>query len=710
MPLREPQVANRVLFPRTGACWVERSPSSEDEVRNAPGKHAPTSLAGTLGRIGAEGSHPSANPLKIERPVLVIRLNLFEVTPAQAGRVGGSSAPLPASLGGLDLRLLGHKDGLVRPQMGLFQDSAPKVRLHSSPSGRGSETNFAVLCGPPENSRSSSTCTTGRMVSGDILPSLPSSKKGGLLAPSHRPHISQRIHREWKVQDGNLGDHSESHTTRLLDDINRPEGRLFPRSSGKRISQIPPLSHWVRSSSIYLPPLRADNVPPGLFKGPPSYGGTNKIQRGTSLPLPGRPAGAVPEQGAVAGPPGSSNLHSVQLRVAPKHRKESTEPNSASNISGSPVRYSGKHYLSSTTENSYSSRQSLPGSTCTANESLSVPESRWHDGFYDSHGQMGLMEIASLPVRPPTAMEVTGQESGHPHNIYNEKQPLLVASAQEPPDLPLHRSHLLGDGHDRCQRYRLGSPLWVEPGPRQVGNMSPQPRVECLGTSCGLVCPTVLLSSPDGGVSAVENGQHHSSIICEEARGTRSPTLLREVEPILSWAQKYLANISAVFVPGVQNTQADFLSRTELDNNEWSLHIETFRWILSLKTDPEVDLFASPCNRKLKKFYTRGLCSQAIGTDALTDQWRFKRAYAFPPLPVMLRFLQRLRAEPVEVVTIAPYWPNRPWFPLLVQLSCRDPVPLPLRPDLLSQGSVLHPCPAVLRLMVWFLRGRGWNP
>lgn len=43
----------------------------------------------------------------------------------------------------------------------------------------------------------------------------------------------------------------------------------------------------------------------------------------------------------------------------------------------------------------------------------------------------------------------------------------------------------------------------------------------------------------------------------------------------MSWAQKYLANVSAVFIPGVQNVQADFLSRTQLDNNEWSLHVQT---------------------------------------------------------------------------------------------------------------------------------------
>lgn len=124
----------------------------------------------------------------------------------------------------------------------------------------------------------------------------------------------------------------------------------------------------------------------------------------------------------------------------------------------------------------------------------------------------------------------------------------------------------------------------------------------------------------------------------------------------------------------------DFLSRVQIDNNKWSLHTETFRWILFLGVDPEVDPFAFPCNFKIKKYYTRGCCSQAFGVDALTDRWSFNRAYAFPPFTVILRFQQRLRVEAVEMVVVAPYWMNRLWFPLLTQLSFRDPVPLPLRP------------------------------
>lgn len=191
--------------------------------------------------------------------------------------------------------------------------------------------------------------------------------------------------------------------------------------------------------------------------------------------------------------------------------------------------------------------------------------------------------------------------------------------------------------------------------------------------------------------------------------GTRSLSLLQEVEPIMSWAQKNLKDLTATYVPGVQNVQADFLSRRLLDNNEWSLHEEVFKWILSLGFLPEVDLFASPCNKKMARYYSRYRDPQAYGVDALTEKWWFNRAYAFPPTPIILQFLKRLRAETAEVLAIIPYWPNRPWFPLLTLLSVRDPIPLPSRPDLLSQGSRLHPCPDHLRLRAWLLKGEGWR-
>lgn len=71
----------------------------------------------------------------------------------------------------------------------------------------------------------------------------------------------------------------------------------------------------------------------------------------------------------------------------------------------------------------------------------------------------------------------------------------------------------------------------------------------------------------------------------------------------------------------------------------------------------------------------------------------------FPPLPVILRCLWRFQAEAVEVVMAAPYWPIRPWFPLLIQLSSWDPVSLE-REELESLG-----CPSKVIFHLFEARG-----
>ena len=58
-----------------------------------------------------------------------------------------------------------------------------------------------------------------------------------------------------------------------------------------------------------------------------------------------------------------------------------------------------------------------------------------------------------------------------------------------------------------------------------------------------------------------------------------------------------------------------------------------------------------------------------------------------------------------HILLIAPRWPQRAWYPLLLDLLVDRPIPLPLLPDLLSQqsGRFVHPNPAMLHLHAWTL-------
>ena len=94
-------------------------------------------------------------------------------------------------------------------------------------------------------------------------------------------------------------------------------------------------------------------------------------------------------------------------------------------------------------------------------------------------------------------------------------------------------------------------------------------------------------------------------------------------------------------------------------------------------------------------------------TDTLAHQWPVGRLlYAFSLLPALIR---RIELGNHEVVVVAPRWTGKPWFPRLVRLLAGQPLQLPSRRDLLSQGGggVWHPRPEALLLWAWPLVSPG---
>ncbi len=120
----------------------------------------------------------------------------------------------------------------------------------------------------------------------------------------------------------------------------------------------------------------------------------------------------------------------------------------------------------------------------------------------------------------------------------------------------------------------------------------------------------------------------------------------------------------------------------------------------------QVDLFASPETTHCQEFYS--LTEATFGTDALAHSWPWGlHKYAFPPVSLLAQTLCKIREDEEQVLLVAPYWPNRTWFPELMLLATAPPWPIPLRKDLLSQrrGTLWHPRPDLWKLHVWSLDG-----
>ncbi|CAJ0958093.1 unnamed protein product [Ranitomeya imitator] len=125
---------------------------------------------------------------------------------------------------------------------------------------------------------------------------------------------------------------------------------------------------------------------------------------------------------------------------------------------------------------------------------------------------------------------------------------------------------------------------------------------------------------------------------------------MTEVGHILRWAEENRSMISAVHIPGVDNWEADFLSRQCLDSGAWSLHPEIFHQICCRWGSPDVDLIASRLNSKVPNFMARSHDPAAIGADALVLPWHhFRLLYIFPPLPLLLSHQENQSGEGTDL-------------------------------------------------------------
>ena len=102
--------------------------------------------------------------------------------------------------------------------------------------------------------------------------------------------------------------------------------------------------------------------------------------------------------------------------------------------------------------------------------------------------------------------------------------------------------------------------------------------------------------------------------------------------------------ISPQFIMGKHNVLADALSRpNQILGSEWTLKQEVFgdlcrRWPAS------IDLFATSQNHRCSIYFSPYHDHNALGTDALLQNWNGWQAYAFPPWSLIPAVLKKLRS------------------------------------------------------------------
>jgi hypothetical protein len=220
-------------------------------------------------------------------------------------------------------------------------------------------------------------------------------------------------------------------------------------------------------------------------------------------------------------------------------------------------------------------------------------------------------------------------------------------------------------------------------GPGSVVSSRSNPPYQLAGVEGSGAVSSILSVQGAHSQGATTHRQLHGGVLHQQGGGTRSPLLSCLVEELLIWCLENEVELIALHLPGIRNSAADALSRRlRFHNTEWQLTQWVANALFRRWDGPKVDLFASPMNARLPIFVSLRPEPMALATDALAISWSHMDAYAFPPFPLVQATLEKVRLDPTMVLTlVAPNWPAKVWFPLLLSLLVDRPIVLPDIPD-----------------------------
>ena len=191
--------------------------------------------------------------------------------------------------------------------------------------------------------------------------------------------------------------------------------------------------------------------------------------------------------------------------------------------------------------------------------------------------------------------------------------------------------------------------------------------------------------------------------------GTRSSVLVGIAQELWGYALTKQITLIAEHLPGKGNHKADWESRHFRDSSNWKLNLSIFQALDQLWGPLEIDLFADRLNAQLMNYVSWFPDPFAQATDAFQIPWSKLKGYSFPPFSMICRCLAKIRKDQATIVMITPTWHTQAWYPVLLEMSCRQPVLLPpLKDILLSPGQQPHPLAlqGSLQLAAWMVSGK----
>jgi ribonuclease HI len=183
----------------------------------------------------------------------------------------------------------------------------------------------------------------------------------------------------------------------------------------------------------------------------------------------------------------------------------------------------------------------------------------------------------------------------------------------------------------------------------------------------------------------------NSTTIFDINRMRANRTLILPLKHILNFSWKREIHITAMHIPGIQNTVTDKLSRLER-SGDYAIAQEVLEMGLKqLGAKIDIDLFANQKNKKCQRYVTISKRAGATERDAFSMVWKTFWPLIHPPIPLILKCLRKLKEERGKGVVVLPAWKGQVWTSLLHDMTVRE-VNLGESSKILTPGRLMIRC------------------
>ena len=137
--------------------------------------------------------------------------------------------------------------------------------------------------------------------------------------------------------------------------------------------------------------------------------------------------------------------------------------------------------------------------------------------------------------------------------------------------------------------------------------------------------------------------------------------------------------VSAAYVPGKNNIEADQQSRILQDAMKWKIHPLIFHKVFDKVGKPAIVLFTSRINRQVKRYVSWHPEWEAMIVNVISLTWNNNYFYMFLPFSLVGWVLAKVSRDKTETAIVVSDWSTQYWYPQLMQMT--SPGPLYFRPS-----------------------------